>query len=132
MIAAREQITGGILGLVILLSSYLILATINPQLTILRLPGLEKITLPEIELPEPGEKKLPTYFQIPLGMIIEKTVLNEGILYGINQHNNSLILFDRFSLENYNEVFFGVAGSGKSYLVKIEILRSLMTGVDVI
>ncbi len=77
MIAAREQITGGILGLVILLSSYLILATINPQLTILRLPGLEKITLPEIELPEPGEKKLPTYFQIPLGMIIEKTVLNE-------------------------------------------------------
>ncbi len=57
---------------------------------------------------------------------------NEGILYGINQHNNSLILFDRFSLENYNEVFFGVAGSGKSYLVKIEILRSLMTGVDVI
>jgi len=57
---------------------------------------------------------------------------NEGILYGINQHNNSLILFDRFSLENYNEVFFGTAGSGKSFLVKIEILRSLMTGVDVI
>jgi len=57
---------------------------------------------------------------------------NEGILYGINQHNNSLILFDRFSLENYNEVFFGVAGSGKSYLVKIEILRSLMQNVDVI
>jgi len=57
---------------------------------------------------------------------------NEGILYGINQHNNSLILFDRFSLENYNEVFFGTAGSGKSYLVKIEVLRSLMTGIDVI
>ncbi|MDP2864567.1 MAG: ATP-binding protein [bacterium] len=57
---------------------------------------------------------------------------NEGILYGINQHNNSLILFDRFSLENYNEVFFGIAGSGKSYLVKIEILRSLMQNVDVI
>jgi len=77
MIAAKEQITGGILGFVILLSSYLILATINPQLVILRLPGLEKITLPEIELPEPAEKKLPTYFQIPLGMIIEKAVLNE-------------------------------------------------------
>lgn len=57
---------------------------------------------------------------------------NEGILYGINQHNNSLVLFDRFSLENSNEVIFGTSGSGKSYLVKIETLRSLMTGVDVI
>ncbi len=57
---------------------------------------------------------------------------NEGILYGINRHNNSLILFDRFSLENANEVVFGTAGSGKSYAVKLEILRSLMTGVDVI
>jgi conjugal transfer ATP-binding protein TraC len=56
---------------------------------------------------------------------------NEGILYGINQHNNSLVLFDRFSLENANEVVFGVAGSGKSYAIKLEILRSLMTGVDV-
>lgn len=57
---------------------------------------------------------------------------NEGILYGINRHNNSLVLFDRFSLENANEVVFGVAGSGKSYAVKLEVLRSLMTGVDVI
>ena len=57
---------------------------------------------------------------------------NEGILYGINRHNNSLILFDRFSLENANEVIFGKAGSGKSYAIKLEILRSLMVGVDVI
>ena len=57
---------------------------------------------------------------------------NEGILYGINRHNNSLILFDRFSLENANEVFFGKAGSGKSYCIKLEILRSLMLGVDII
>ncbi len=57
---------------------------------------------------------------------------NEGILYGINQHNNSLILFDRFSLENYNEVFFGVAGSGKSFFVKLEVLRSLMQNIDAI
>jgi type IV secretory pathway VirB4 component len=57
---------------------------------------------------------------------------NEGILYGINRHNNSLILFDRFTLENANEVVFGKAGSGKSYLVKLEILRSLMMGVDAI
>jgi len=57
---------------------------------------------------------------------------NEGILYGINRHNNSLILFDRFSLQNANMTVFGTAGSGKSYAVKLEILRNLMTGVDVI
>jgi len=57
---------------------------------------------------------------------------NEGILYGINRHNNSLILFDRFSLENANSVVFGKAGSGKSYCIKLEILRYLMLGVDVI
>ncbi|MBZ9578252.1 ATP-binding protein [Patescibacteria group bacterium] len=57
---------------------------------------------------------------------------NEGILYGVNRHNNSLILFDRFSLENANEVVFAKAGSGKSYAVKLEVLRSLMLNVDVI
>jgi conjugal transfer ATP-binding protein TraC len=29
---------------------------------------------------------------------------NDGILYGINRHNNSLILFDRFQMENANSV----------------------------
>jgi len=57
---------------------------------------------------------------------------NEGILYGINRHNNSLILFDRFSLENANMVVFAKAGAGKSYAIKLEILRYLMQGVDVI
>ncbi len=57
---------------------------------------------------------------------------NEGILYGVNRHNNSLILFDRFSLENANSVVFAKAGSGKSFAIKLEILRSLMLGVDVI
>ncbi len=56
---------------------------------------------------------------------------NKGILYGINQHNNSLILFDRFDMESYNEVVFGTSGSGKSYMIKLELLRSLMTGIDV-
>ncbi len=55
-----------------------------------------------------------------------------GILYGINRHNSSLILFDRFSLENYNSVVFAKSGSGKSYAVKLEILRSLMFGTEVI
>ena len=57
---------------------------------------------------------------------------NDGILYGINRHNNSLVLFDRFSLENANSVIFAKSGSGKSYAVKLEILRSLMFGVDVV
>jgi len=57
---------------------------------------------------------------------------NDGILYGINQHNNSLILFDRFSMENANTVVFAKSGAGKSYAVKLEVLRSLMVGSDVI
>jgi type IV secretory pathway VirB4 component len=55
-----------------------------------------------------------------------------GILYGINQHNNSLVIFDRFSLENGNMVIFAKSGSGKSYASKLEILRSLMIGTNVI
>lgn len=57
---------------------------------------------------------------------------DKGILYGINMHNNSLIIFDRFSLENANSVVFAKAGSGKSYATKLEILRSMMMGTDVI
>ncbi len=57
---------------------------------------------------------------------------NEGILYGINEHNGSLVVFDRFSLENANSVVFAKAGAGKSYMVKLEILRSLMFGIEVI
>jgi conjugal transfer ATP-binding protein TraC len=57
---------------------------------------------------------------------------NDGILYGINRHNNSLILFDRFQMENANSVVFAKSGSGKSYTVKLEVLRSLMLGTDVI
>ncbi|PIR76442.1 MAG: conjugal transfer protein TraC [Candidatus Magasanikbacteria bacterium CG10_big_fil_rev_8_21_14_0_10_42_10] len=57
---------------------------------------------------------------------------DDGILYGINRHNNSLILFDRFSLQNANMVVFATSGAGKSYAVKLEVLRSLMMGIDVI
>lgn len=57
---------------------------------------------------------------------------NQGILYGINRHNNSLVLFDRFNLENGNAVIFGTSGSGKSYHGKLEALRYMMLGTDVI
>src|SRR5258708_1285071 len=57
---------------------------------------------------------------------------NTGILYGINTHNNSLVLFDRFKLEKYNSVVFGKSGGGKSYTIKLEILRSLVFGTQVL
>jgi len=57
---------------------------------------------------------------------------DDGVLYGINRHNNSLILFDRFSLQNANMVVFATSGAGKSYAIKLEILRSMMFGTDVI
>jgi conjugal transfer ATP-binding protein TraC len=57
---------------------------------------------------------------------------NEGILYGLNRHNDSLVIFDRFSLENANSVIFAKSGAGKSYTVKLEILRSMMMETDVI
>lgn len=57
---------------------------------------------------------------------------DKGILYGLNRHNSSMVIFDRFSLENYNSVTFAKSGSGKSYCTKLEILRSLMFDTDVI
>ncbi len=57
---------------------------------------------------------------------------DKGVLYGINAQNNSLIIFDRFSLENANEVVLGKSGAGKSYLIKLEVTRQLMFGTEVI
>jgi type IV secretory pathway VirB4 component len=57
---------------------------------------------------------------------------DNGIMYGINRHNNSLIIFDRFSLQNANSVVFAMSGAGKSYAVKLEVLRSMMLGMEII
>lgn len=57
---------------------------------------------------------------------------DKGVMFGINQQNGSLIIFDRFSLENANEVVLGKSGSGKSYLIKLEIMRQVMLGTEVI
>lgn len=57
---------------------------------------------------------------------------DKGVMYGINQHNGSLVIFDRFSMPNYNSVVFATAGAGKSYMIKLEALRSLMLGTDII
>jgi conjugal transfer ATP-binding protein TraC len=64
--------------------------------------------------------------------ISSELTTDNGILYGINRHNNSLILFDRFSLQNANTCVFATSGAGKSYAIKLEVLRSLMLGTEVI
>lgn len=56
----------------------------------------------------------------------------KGVLYGINMHNNGLVIFDRFSLENANMVVFAKSGAGKSFTVKLEALRSMMMGTEII
>lgn len=55
-----------------------------------------------------------------------------GILYGINMHNSGLVIFDRFTLENSNAVVFAKSGAGKSFTVKLEALRSMMLGTEVL
>lgn len=57
---------------------------------------------------------------------------DSGILFGVNRHNNSLIIFDRFSLQNANACVFATSGAGKSYTIKLEVLRTMMLGTDVI
>ena len=57
---------------------------------------------------------------------------DNGILYGVNMHNNGLVIFDRFSLENANMCVFAKSGAGKSFTVKLEALRSMMMGSDIL
>ncbi|MDH5442040.1 MAG: DUF87 domain-containing protein [Candidatus Nomurabacteria bacterium] len=57
---------------------------------------------------------------------------DKGILYGVNRHNSGLVIFDRFSLPNYNSVIFATSGAGKSYATKLEILRTMMFDTEVI
>ena len=57
---------------------------------------------------------------------------DKGILYGVNMHNNGLVIFDRFSLENANMVVFAKSGAGKSFTVKLEALRSMMVGAEIL
>ena len=64
--------------------------------------------------------------------ISEDLSSNQGIMYGINLNNNNLVIFDRFSLENANQVVFAKSGSGKSYTTKLEIIRSLMAGIEMV
>lgn len=64
--------------------------------------------------------------------VSSELTMDHGIMYGVNMHNKSLIIFDRFDMENANAVIFAKSGAGKSYFVKLEALRSLMLGADII
>lgn len=64
--------------------------------------------------------------------VSSELTMEKGVLYGINLHNSSLVIFDRFSLPNANAVVLAASGAGKSYTVKLEAVRSLMLGVDII
>lgn len=64
--------------------------------------------------------------------VSSELVQESGILYGVNQSNNSLVILDRFLLHNANGIVFAQSGSGKSYAMKVEILRQLTQGTKVI
>jgi len=64
--------------------------------------------------------------------VTSELTMDHGIMYGLNMHNRSLIIFDRFEMENANSVIFAKSGAGKSYLVKLEALRSLMLGTEIL
>ena len=64
--------------------------------------------------------------------VTSELTMNHGILYGVNIHNKSLVVFDRFDLENANSVVFARSGAGKSYFVKLEVFRQLMLGTEII
>jgi type IV secretory pathway VirB4 component len=64
--------------------------------------------------------------------VSEDLTSDQGIMYGINRNNNNLVIFDRFSLENANQVVFAKSGGGKSYASKLDIIRSLMMGIDIL
>jgi conjugal transfer ATP-binding protein TraC len=64
--------------------------------------------------------------------VTSELTMDHGIMYGLNLHNRSLVIFDRFDLENANTVIFAKSGAGKSYFVKLEAVRSLMLGTEII
>jgi type IV secretory pathway VirB4 component len=86
-----------------------------------------------------GDDKLQVHTKLNTGpvssffpFISSELTDNKGILYGINRHNSGLVIFDRFSLPNYNSVTFATSGAGKSYATKLEILRTMMFDTEVI
>jgi len=71
-------------------------------------------TSPDLPAPDPTSLEAPS-----------------GVLYGYNLGSQGLVHWDRFALDNHNSVILGRSGAGKSYLVKLEALRSLYRGVEV-
>jgi type IV secretory pathway VirB4 component len=53
-----------------------------------------------------------------------------GVLYGLNAASSGVVCWDRWAADNHNSVILGRSGAGKSYLAKLDILRSLYSGVE--
>ncbi len=116
-----------------LVESTLASLSITAQPTTLQMEGGFKSTLPiGLDLLNLTHNMDTTSLATTFPFASSELTANEGIMYGINEHNGSLILFDRFSLENANSVVFAKSGAGKSYLVKLEALRSLMFGTEIL
>lgn len=116
-----------------LIESTLASLSITAQQTTLQMEDGFKSTLPQgLDLLNLTHNMDTTSLATTFPFASSELTNNEGIMYGINQHNDSLILFDRFSLENANSVIFAKSGAGKSFLVKLEALRSLMFGTEII
>ncbi len=125
-LAELDRITSEVLGI---LGSLMITA----KKATLRMEAAFKSTIPT------GKDRLyvtrnmdTTSLATTFPFISSELTANKGVLYGINEHNGSLVVFDRFSLENANAVIFGKSGSGKSFLAKLEVMRSLMFDGEVI
>ncbi len=106
---------------------------VDPQLATLQMEAGFKSTIPLgqdklFTIRNMDSTSLASTFPFTSAMLAQ----DKGVMYGINQQNGSLIIFDRFSLENANEVVFGKSGAGKSYLIKLEAMRQFMFGTEVI
>ncbi|OGE27696.1 hypothetical protein A3H18_02270 [Candidatus Daviesbacteria bacterium RIFCSPLOWO2_12_FULL_38_10] len=116
-----------------LIESTLASLSISAQATTLQMEDGFKSTLPQgADLLNFTHNMDTTSLSTTFPFASSELTANEGVMYGINEHNDSLILFDRFTMENANSVIFAKAGAGKSYFVKLEALRSLMFGTEII
>lgn len=116
-----------------LIESTLASLSITAQATTLQMEDGFKSTLPQgADLLNFTHNMDTTSLATTFPFASSELTANEGVMYGINEHNDSLILFDRFTMENANSVVFAKAGAGKSYFVKLEALRSLMFGTEII
>jgi type IV secretory pathway VirB4 component len=64
---------------------------------------------------------------------ISSELIDEGgVFLGVNLQNAGLVILNRWQYENPHLVILARSGSGKSYTAKLEVMRNLMMGTDVL